>query len=229
MRGEPIHGPSLFGFPLAPHGARGPGACAPVATAGENAVRAGRSWGLRLWRVDGDRGVHGGAGWPLAHSFTIADAGMTATRACSCRHDPSVRAHDPAGGRIRPRRVDLSICLGCVRRKVLPRWARYGRFGGWRDPMALAVAFPETTKADQAAFVLPVLWQWDGQCHAPAAWTRGEAATRHLPLKRQIAVSVLTHAESRVYPRTRDDGLRRSAPWMRTMRPGPAVRRVGSA
>jgi len=58
--------------------------------------------------------------------------------------------------------LGLSTCLygwGVSDGKVLPRWLGTGGLAAGVVAMGLAVAFPETTKADQAAFVLPVLWQ----------------------------------------------------------------------
>jgi len=68
--------------------------------------------------------------------------------------------------------LGVSTCslLGCVRREGVTALARYGRLAAGAIAMALAVAFPETTKADQAAFVLRCCGRCDGQCHAPAAW-----------------------------------------------------------
>src|SRR2546421_11374817 len=43
--------------------------------------------------------------------------------------------------------------------KVLPRWLATGGLAAGAVAMALALVFREDTKADQAAFVLPVLWQ----------------------------------------------------------------------
>src|SRR5205809_359165 len=46
-----------------------------------------------------------------------------------------------------------------VDRKVLPRWMATGGLAAGAVAMALALVFREDAKADQAAFVLPVLWQ----------------------------------------------------------------------
>src|SRR5207253_7632311 len=43
--------------------------------------------------------------------------------------------------------------------KVLPRRLGAGAVAGGLIAAGLALAFPESTKADEAAFVLPVLWQ----------------------------------------------------------------------
>src|SRR5256885_4173886 len=58
--------------------------------------------------------------------------------------------------------LGLSTCLFCwgvFDGKVLPRWLATGGLAAGAVAMALALVFREDTKADQAAFVLPVLWQ----------------------------------------------------------------------
>ncbi len=58
--------------------------------------------------------------------------------------------------------LGLSTCLfswGVSEGKVLPRWLGTTGLAAGAVAMALAVAFAETTKADQAAFVLPLAWQ----------------------------------------------------------------------
>ena len=46
-----------------------------------------------------------------------------------------------------------------VNGKVLPRWLGAGAVASGVVAIGLALAFPENTKADEAAFVLPVVWQ----------------------------------------------------------------------
>src|SRR3989442_14899997 len=100
----------------------------------------------------------GAAGASLAHSFTIADAGMTATRAVflfDMIHPFALTTQRVAGFAL-----GLSTCLfawGVSDGKVLPRWLGTSGLAAGGVAMGLAVVFPETTKADQAAFVLPVL------------------------------------------------------------------------
>src|SRR5439155_26145093 len=102
----------------------------------------------------------GGAAWPLAHSFTVPGAGMPATRAVflfGMAHPFALATQRVAGFAL-----GLSTCLfgwGVSGGKVLPRWLGTGGLAAGAVAMGLAVAFPETTKADQAAFVLPALWQ----------------------------------------------------------------------
>lgn len=155
-----IHWTFLFSFPLALTGLVGL-ARMQVATPGENAVRAGAivaTFAYGAWTIT--VAFMGGAGWSLAHSFTIAEAGMTATRAVflfDMIHPFALTTQRLAGFAL-----GLSTCLfawGVSDGKVLPRWLGTGGLAAGVVAMGLAVAFPETTKADQAAFVLPVLWQ----------------------------------------------------------------------
>lgn len=155
-----IHWTFLFGFPLALTGLVGL-ARMHVATPGENAVRAGvivGTFAYGAWTVT--VAFMGGAGWSLAHSFTIADAGMTATRAVflfDMIHPFALTTQRVAGFAL-----GLSTGLfawGVSDGTVLPRWLGTGGLAAGGVAMGLALVFPETTKADQAAFVLPVLWQ----------------------------------------------------------------------
>ena len=155
-----IHWAFLFGFPLSLAGLVGL-ARAQATTPGESAVRAGLivgTFAYSAWSIIVAFMV--GAGWSLAQSFTQADAGMTATRAVflfDMLHPFGLAAQRVAGFAL-----GLSTYLlgwGVVNGKVLPRGLGVGGVAAGAVAMALAVAFPETTKADQAAFVLPVLWQ----------------------------------------------------------------------
>src|SRR3989442_11717606 len=155
-----IHWTFLFGFPLALTGLVGL-ARAHVATPGGNAVPAGvivGTFAYGAWTVT--VAFMGAAGWSLAHSFTIADAGMTATRAVF-RFD-MIHPFALATQRVAGFALGLSTCLFCwgvFDGKVLPRWLATGGLAAGAVAMALALVFREDTKADQAAFVLPVLWQ----------------------------------------------------------------------
>ena len=155
-----IHWTFLFSFPLALTGLVGL-ARMHVATPGENAVRTGvivATFAYGAWTVT--VAFMGGAGWSLAHSFTIADAGMTATRAVflfDMIHPFALTTQRVAGFAL-----GLSTGLlawGLIDGKVLPRWLGTSGLAAGGVAMGLALVFPETTKADQAAFVLPVLWQ----------------------------------------------------------------------
>ena len=155
-----IHWTFLFGFPLALTGLVGL-ARMHVATPGENAVRTGvivGTFAYGAWTVT--VAFMGGAGWSLAHSFTVADAGMTATRAVFLFD--MIHPFALATQRVAGFALGLSTCLfawGVSGGKVLPRWLGSGGLAAGAVAMALALAFREDTKADQAAFVLPVLWQ----------------------------------------------------------------------
>ena len=155
-----IHWTFLFSFPLALTGLVGL-ARVHAGNPGESAVRAGLivgTFAYGAWTVTVS--FMGGAGSSLAHSFTVADAGMTATRAVflfDMIHPFALATQRAAGFAL-----GLSTCLfgwGVSEGKVLPRWLGTTGLAAGAVAMALAVAFPETTKADQAAFVLPVLWQ----------------------------------------------------------------------
>jgi hypothetical protein len=155
-----IHWTFLFGFPLALTGLVGL-ARVHAATPGENAVRAGvivGTFAYGAWTVT--VAFMGAAGASLAHSFTVAEAGMTATRAVFLFDmlQPLALATQRVAGFA----LGLSTCLfgwGVSDGKVLPRWLGTGGLAAGAVAMALALAFREDTKADQAAFVLPVLWQ----------------------------------------------------------------------
>jgi hypothetical protein len=155
-----IHWTFLFSFPLALTGLVGL-ARVHAGNAGESAVRAGLivgTFAYSVWTVI--VAFMAGAGWSLAQSFTVADAGMTATRAVfvfDMMHPFALATQRVAGFAL-----GLSTCLfgwGVSDGKVLPRWLGTGGLAAGAIAMVIALAFPETTKADQAAFVLPVLWQ----------------------------------------------------------------------
>src|SRR5881296_4620485 len=155
-----IHWTFLFGFPLALTGLVGL-ARAHVATPGENAVRAGvivGTFAYGAWTVT--VAFMGSAGGSLAHSFTVADPGMTATRAVFLFD--MIHPFALATQRVAGFALGLSTCLfgwGVSDGRVLPRWLGTGGLAAGAVAMALALVFREDTKADQAAFVLPVLWQ----------------------------------------------------------------------
>jgi hypothetical protein len=155
-----IHWTFLFSFPLALTGLVGL-ARVHAGIAGESEVRAGMivgTFAYGAWAVI--VAFMAGAGWSLARSFTVADAGMTATRAVflfDMLHPFGLAAQRAAGFAL-----GLATVLfgwGLLNGKVLPRWLGAGGVAAGAVAMGLAAAFPETTKADQAAFVFPVLWQ----------------------------------------------------------------------
>ncbi len=155
-----VHWTFLFGFPLALTGLAGV-AGRHVGTAGEGAARAGlivATFAYGLWVVI--VAFMGGAGWSLAQSLAVPDAGMTATRAVfvfDMMRPFALMAQREAGFAL-----GLATALfgwGVLAGRVLPR--RLGAAGVVSGALgiALTLLFREDTKADQAAFVLPVLWQ----------------------------------------------------------------------
>jgi len=102
----------------------------------------------------------GGAGWALAHSFATADAGMTATRAAFVFD--MLRPFALDAQRVAGFALGLATALfgwALLDGKVLPRWLGAGAVAAGGVGIVLALVFREDTKADQAAFVLPVVWQ----------------------------------------------------------------------
>ncbi|HVH68888.1 MAG TPA: hypothetical protein VM716_13550 [Gemmatimonadales bacterium] len=155
-----IHWMFLFSFPIALTGLVGL-ARVHAGTPGENAVRAGlivATFAYAAWTII--VAFMGGAGWSLAHSYTVSDAGVTATRAVFL-YD-MLRPFALAAQRVAGFALGLSTLLfgwGVVDGKVLRRWLGSGGMVAGAVGMALALVFREDTKADQAAFVLPVVWQ----------------------------------------------------------------------
>ena len=155
-----IHWGFLFSFPLALTGLVGL-ARAHAGGAGESPVRAGLivgTFAYAAWMVI--VAFMAGAGWSLARSFVMADPGMTATRAVfafDMLHPFALAAQRVAGFGL-----GVATCLfgwGVLDGKVLPRWLGTAGVAAGAIAMALALIFREDTKADQAAFVLPVFWQ----------------------------------------------------------------------
>ena len=155
-----IHWGFLFSFPLALTGLVGL-ARAHAGGAGESPVRAGLivgTFAYAAWMVIA--AFMAGAGWALARSFVMADPGMTATRAVfafDMLHPFALAAQRVAGFAL-----GVATCLfgwGVLDGKVLPRWLGTAGVAAGAIAMALALIFREDTKADQAAFVLPVFWQ----------------------------------------------------------------------
>jgi len=155
-----IHWTFLFSFPLALTGLVGL-ARVHAGNPGESAVRAGLILGTfayGAWRVT--VAFMGSAGWSLAHSFTLAEAGMTATRAVFLFD--MIHPFALATQRVAAFALGLSTGLfgwGVSQGKVLPRWLGTTGLAAGAVAMGLALVFREDTKADQAAFVLPVAWQ----------------------------------------------------------------------
>jgi hypothetical protein len=155
-----IHWAFLFGFVLSLTGLVGlVGRC--VDTPGEAAARGGilvGTFAYGAWMVVVSFMV--GAGWTLAHSFVAAGGGMTATNAVFV-YD-MVRPFALAAQRVGGFALGMSTYLlawGALRARAEPRWLAWSGVVSGVIAMALAVLFGEATKADQAAFAPPVLWQ----------------------------------------------------------------------
>jgi hypothetical protein len=155
-----IHWGFLFSFPLALVGLVGV-VGRHVGTAGESATRAGvmlATFAYALWVII--VAFMGGAGWALARSFATADAGMTATRAVFLFD--MLRPFALDAQRVGGFALGLATLLfgwGMLDGKVLPRWLGAAAVAAGGVGIVLALVFREDTKADQAAFVLPVVWQ----------------------------------------------------------------------
>jgi hypothetical protein len=155
-----IHWTFLFSFPLALTGLVGL-ARAHAGSPGEDAVRAATivvTFAYAGWMVI--VAFMGGAAWSLAQSFVAAEPGMTATRAVFL-YD-MLRPFALAAQRVAGFALGLATALfgwGVLSSKMLQGWVGPGGIVAGAAGVVLAVAFPEDTKADQAAFVLPVVWQ----------------------------------------------------------------------
>jgi len=155
-----IHFAFLFGFAFSLAGLVGLTG-KHVGTAGEGAVRAGLIVGVFAyagWMVI--VAFMAGAGWSLARSYVAAEPGLAATHAVFV-YD-MLRPFALAAQRAAGFALGLSTYLfgwGLINGKVLPRWLGAGAVAAGIVGVALALVFQEDTKADQAAFVLPVLWQ----------------------------------------------------------------------
>jgi hypothetical protein len=147
-----IHWIFLFSFPLTLTGLVGL-ARVHAGNAGENAVRAGLivgTFAYAAWTVI--VAFMEGAGWSLAQSSTERAVFVF----------DMLRPFALATQRVAGFALGLTTVLfgwGVSDGKVLPRWLGSGGMVAGAVGMALALMFREDTKADQAAFVLPVLWQ----------------------------------------------------------------------
>src|SRR5256885_7178231 len=155
-----IHWTFLSSFPLALTGLVGL-ARVHAGNPGESAVRAGLILGTfayGAWTVT--VAFMGSAGWSLAHSFTLAEAGTTATRAVFLFD--MIHPFALATQRVAAFALGLSTGLfgwGVSQGKVLPRWLGTSGLAAGAGAMGVALGFREDTKADPAALVAPVEWQ----------------------------------------------------------------------
>jgi len=155
-----VHWAFLFGFALSLTGLVGV-AQHHSGTPGEGPTRAGLTVGVfaySCWTVIVAFMV--GTGWSLARVYDSALPGLTATRAVflyDMSHPLGLAAQRLGGFAL-----GISTYLfgwGVLRGRLLPRALGWAGVASGLIGLALAAGFPETTKADQAAFVLPVLWQ----------------------------------------------------------------------
>jgi hypothetical protein len=155
-----IHFTFLFGFALSLTGLVGV-VGRHAGTPGEGAAHAGVIVGTLAyagWTVL--VAFMAGAGWSLARSYVTAEPGLAATHAVflyDMLHPFALATQRAAGFTL-----GVSTYLfgwAAWNGKVLPRWLGASGVAAGVVAMALALAFREDTKADQAAFVLPVLWQ----------------------------------------------------------------------
>lgn len=152
-----IHWAFLFGFGLSLTGLAGSFGGAAVATRSGIIVGA---FAYSAWMIVVTFML--GAGWALGHSYAVAEPGMAATNAVFL-YD-MLRPFALTAQRIAGFTLGLSTALlgwgvlggagGLTARRI--GWAGVG---SGVVSVALAVLFGEATKADQAAFVPPVLWQ----------------------------------------------------------------------
>jgi len=156
-----IHWAFLFGFTLSLAGLVGL-VSRHVATPGEGAARAGifvAVLAYAAWTIVVTFML--GAGWALAQSYVTSEPGMTATRAVFL-YDMT-RGFALAAQRAAGFSLGVStylVGLAALRGRILPVWLGWAGVASGAVAVALAALFGEATKADQAAFVLPVLWQF---------------------------------------------------------------------
>jgi len=155
-----IHWALLFGFALALTGLVGLVGM-HVGTPGESAARAGVLVGIfayAVWAVLVAFMV--GAGGTLALSYVAAEPGLAATHAVflyDMLHPFALAAQRTAAFAL-----GISTFLfgwAVINGKVLPRRLGAAAVASGLVAIGLALAFPESAKPDEAAFVLPVLWQ----------------------------------------------------------------------
>lgn len=155
-----IHWAFLFGFVLCLAGLAGV-ASRYRGTAGEQAAVTGTAvaaFAYAAWLVI--VAFMAGSGATLADAYRQADPGMTATHAVFL-YD-MVRPFALVAQRVAAFALGITTVLfgwALLRAGRDPRWLGWtGLIAGFAG-VALALAYSEATRADQAAFVLPVLWQ----------------------------------------------------------------------
>lgn len=155
-----IHWAFLFSFPLALVGLAGL-AGRHVGTAGESAARAGltvAAFAYAAWAVIVAFMV--GAGWALARHYVAAEPGPNAAAVIPLYE--TIHPFGLAAQRTAGFALGIATYLfgrAALRGGVLPKWLGVGGMGSGAVAIGLALFLREDTMADQAAFVLPVLWQ----------------------------------------------------------------------
>lgn len=156
-----IHWAFLFGFVLSLTGLAGVVA-RYAGTPGEAAVRVGVivvTFAYGAWMVVVTFMV--GAGWTMAQSYVAPDGGMTPAQVVFA-YD-MMRPFALAAQRIAAFALGMAtyaLGWGLLRARLDARWLGWSGVGSGLVTIALAVIFGEATKADQAAFAPPVLWQF---------------------------------------------------------------------
>ena len=155
-----IHWMFLFGFPLALTGLVGV-LDAHVGTPGESAARAGlivAAFAYAAWLVIVAFMV--GTGWSLAQRFVATAPGPAASDVVAlyaALHPFALAAQRVAGCALGVATALFGWSM--LEGQVLPPWLGTGGVAAGLWGLALGLAFREDTKADEAAFVLPVVWQ----------------------------------------------------------------------
>lgn len=155
-----IHWAFLFGFVLCLAGLAGV-AGRWAGTPGEAAARAAvvvAAFAYSAWLVI--VAFMAGSGATLAHTYVQAEPGLTATRAAFV-YD-MVRPFALVAQRVAAFALGIATVLfgwAALHGRSDPPWLGWSGVVAGSAGVTIAVAFSEATRADQAAFVLPVLWQ----------------------------------------------------------------------
>lgn len=155
-----IHWAFLFGFVLSLTGLAGV-VSRYAGTTGEAAVRVGvivMTFAYGAWMVVVTFML--GAGWTIAQSYLAPDP-MTPAQVVFV-YD-MMRPFALAAQRIAAFALGIATSAlgwGLLRARLDARWLGWSGVGCGLVTIALAVIFGEATKADQAAFAPPVLWQF---------------------------------------------------------------------
>jgi hypothetical protein len=155
-----IHWTFLFSFPLALAGLAGL-AGRHAGTAGESAARAGltvAAFAYAAWAVI--VAFMAGAGWALARRYAATEPGPNASAVILLYE--TIQPFGLAAQRTAGFALGIATYLfgrAALRGGVLPGWLGVGGIGAGVAAIGLALFFREDTMADQAAFVLPLLWQ----------------------------------------------------------------------